>query len=452
MANVGGVKNASGQKLMSKTFCPIPWIFQATRSNGDVRICCQANVTANKGVIRKPNGDAYNAGADDLNESRNAELMRNVRLNMLNDVWSEECGRCKSEDEAGLDSRRRYENQTWAFNIDDARAQTKLDGSIDVDKTPIRYYDLRFGNFCNLKCRMCGPSDSDAWYGDWIALTGTNKFKDTSGVITIQDINGKLKAPGFDWFNYEPFWTALEANSQNIEQVYFAGGEPMLIDRHYDFLEKCIAQGVAKNITIEYNTNMSTIPTKVLSLWTQFKKVRIGASVDGMGKVLEYQRYPAKWGKVLRNLQTIDALPDNVTAWLAFTVTAYNIAHMIDFMKWKLTQSGFKKINASLGKPIITYHVAHHPQQLNVRVLPDDMKEELTIKFNEFLTWIDDNGFAEHIRRQAKQIVSGVITYMNSESYYDKEWNNFVTYTKKLDEIRNESLLDIEPMFGKYLK
>lgn len=437
---------------MSKTFCPIPWIFQATRSNGDVRICCQANVTANKGVIRKPNGDAYNAGADNLDESRNAELMRNVRLNMINGVWSEECGRCKSEDEAGLDSRRKYENQAWDFTITDAQAQTDSYGLIDVAATPVRYYDLRFGNFCNLKCRMCGPSDSDAWYSDWIALTGSNKFKDTSGVITIHNVNGKLKAPDFDWFNYEPFWASLEANAHNIEQVYFAGGEPMLIERHYDFLEKCIAQGVAKNIVIEYNTNMSTVPTKVLNLWTQFKQVRIGASVDGMGAVLEYQRHPAKWEKVLRNLQTVDALPSNITGWLAFTVTAYNVNHMIDFMKWKLTESGFKKINSSMKKPIITYHVAHHPPQLNVRVLPDEYKAEVTRKFNEFLNWIDENNFSEHVRKHAQQIVSSVTNYMNSESYYDKEWNNFVAYTKKLDEIRNESLLDIEPMFERYIK
>jgi hypothetical protein len=86
---------------MTNTFCPIPWNFQAIRANGDIRVCCQANVTKNQGVIRKPDGSAYNAGHDSLEESRNAELMKTVRFNMINGVWSDECGRCKSEEENG---------------------------------------------------------------------------------------------------------------------------------------------------------------------------------------------------------------------------------------------------------------------------------------------------------------------------------------------------------------
>ena len=142
-----------------------------------------------------------------------------------------------------------------------------------------------------------------------------------------------------------------------MEHVYFAGGEPMLIERHYEFLQKCIDSGYAENIMLEYNTNGTTLPPRVVKLWEQFKEVRLGVSVDGMDAVLEYQRYPVKWSKVLKNLKTIDALPNNIKAWLAFTVTAYNVEHMIDFMKWKVEESGFKKINNGGVKPIITHHV-----------------------------------------------------------------------------------------------
>jgi len=98
---------------MSNTFCPIPWIFQAVRANGDIRVCCQANVTKNKGVIRKEDGTAYNAGIDVLQDARNADFMKIIRSNMLNGKWSEECGRCRSEEENGLNSRRQYEQQNW---------------------------------------------------------------------------------------------------------------------------------------------------------------------------------------------------------------------------------------------------------------------------------------------------------------------------------------------------
>jgi hypothetical protein len=436
---------------MTNTFCPIPWNFQAIRANGDVRICCQANVTKNQGVIRKADGTAYNAGRDDLTAARNAELMKIVRKNMLAGEWSEECGRCKSEEANGLVSRRSYENQQWPMQIETVANRTAEDGSINVDDFPVHYYDLRFGNFCNLKCRMCGPTDSNAWYDDWIELTGTSEFKDTGGIVQITKTDNGYSVPQFDWCNHEPFWEQLEKNMHNIEHVYFAGGEPMLIERHYDFLERCVNSGAAKKMVIEYNTNMSTVPTRVLNLWAQFKQVRVGASVDGLGAVLEYQRNPAKWDKVLANLYKVDALPNNVISWLAFTVTAYNVLHMIDFMKWKLTESNFKRINSSNRRPIVTYHVAHHPKHLNIRVLPAEFKQEVTHCYAEFLQWVEQGNFNEHVKRHAKEIANGVVSYMTSEDYHDKHWHEFVKYTEDLDSIRGESITLVEPKFKKYI-
>lgn len=435
---------------MSNLFCPIPWNFQAIRANGDLRVCCQANVTKNQGVLRKEDGTSYNASRDNLIESRNSELMKIVRKNMIAGEWSEECGRCKSEEENGLNSRRTYENQQWHIDFNKVKELTNEDGSINPDDFPVVYYDLRFGNFCNLKCRMCGPTDSSAWYDDWIALTGSNKFKDTSGIIEIKEDSNGFNVEAFNWPSYEPFWEQLEANIENIEHVYFAGGEPMLIERHYDFLEKCVNKGVAKNILIEYNTNMSTLPSRVTKLWAHFKQVRVGASIDGFGKVVEYQRHPAKWDKMLSNLHILDSLPKNIVSWLAFTVTAYNVNHMVDFMKWKLTESNFKRINGTKRRPIVTHHVAHHPKHLNVRVLPRAMKADITKRFEEFLTWIAEQKFEKHVADHAAEIVKGVTSYMNSDDY-SEHWLEFVDYTKKLDKIRNQDIIDIEPMFKDYL-
>lgn len=438
---------------MSKsTFCPIPWIFQAIRTNGDLRVCCQANVTKNQGIIRKEHDStAFNAGRDSLNESRNTHMMKSIRLNMLNGAWSDECGRCRSEEENGLQSRRIYENEQWNFSIDKARAVTADNGEIDTVETPIVYYDFRFGNFCNLKCRMCGPTDSSAWYEDWIKLTGNTTFRDTSGEVEIIKTNKGLTSEAFNWYEFEPFWAQIEANIKNIKHIYFAGGEPMLIERHYDFLEKCVKQGDAKDITIEYNTNMSTLPSRVTNLWTHFKQVRVGASVDGYGKMIEFQRNPIKWDKVLKNLIILDGLPTNVISWLAVTVTAYNVIHIIDFMKWKLTSSKFKRINARKNRPIITHHVAHHPKHLNIRVLPNEMKNEITEKYMQFIEWIKSMEFDEHVTRSAISITNSICTYMNSDSYYADHWQEFVDYSNNLDSIRDESLIAVEPTFKKYL-
>ena len=434
---------------MSGSFCPIPWIFQAIRNNGDVRVCCQANVTKNRGVIRKPDGKPYNAGTDNLEEARNAPLMTSIRQNMLDGVWSEECGRCKTEEANGLNSRRQYELESWDFKLKDAREVTQTDGTIS--SPAIKYYDLRFGNLCNLACRMCGPTDSHTWYEQWLGYYGGNGYEDTHGkVLLLKNEKDRLYTNDYDWHSSESFWNSIEQNIPNIEHVYMAGGEPMMIERHYEFLQKCIDMDCAKNIIIEYNTNMSNLPSRVLKMWTQFKQVRVGASMDGMGLVVEYQRWPLKWSQAYKNLQKLDEFcqnNSNILSWLAFTVTAYNVWHLPEFMYWKLKESGFKKINSSKKRPVITHHVAHHPQHVNVRILPEELKVQLA---EHFAAWIEklnaDNTLTDEEKSHSEKILSGVLKYTNS-SDCSNQLPEFIKYTKYLDEQRTQSILDIVPQY-----
>lgn len=433
---------------MSNTFCPIPWIFQAVRNNGDVRICCQANVTKNQGVVRHPNGQSFNAGRDSLDEARNSELMKIVRSNMLKGTWSEECARCQQEEQAKLTSRRNYENDSWGsrFNLEWARSVTSEDGSIDVVQVPSVYYDLRFGNLCNLACRMCGPTDSHTWYKDYVELTGRTDYKDTHGQVNlIQNENGRWITTNadYDWHDSETFWTQIKNNLSKINYVYMAGGEPLMIERHYDFLDKCIQSGNALNIILEYNTNMTGVQPRVLELWKQFKSVRIGASVDGFGKVLEYQRYPAKWNHVEKNLRKIDELPKNVYAWLAYTVTVLNVYHLPEFMLWKLEQ-GYKKINSSKKKPIVTHHVAHHPQNLNIRMLPEHIKQDIKNYYD--LKKLDFNKYGNDIYNNAVSVLDSVSNYMMNGDL-SKHLDSFIKDTRRLDEIRGQSILEIVPQY-----
>ena len=430
---------------MTDTFCPIPWNFQAVRSNGDIRVCCQANITKNRGVLRKQDGTSYNASVDNLTESRNNDLIKTMRRNMLQGIWSDECKRCQTEEQTGAISRRIYEHDSWPeIRKESVSEYTAEDGTIDVDKFPVTYYDLRFGNMCNLSCRMCGPTDSTGWYDDWNKLWGINYFDDTHGTEYMTQENGKWVSPSYSWHGSEQFWEQIESNVHNIRHVYMAGGEPLLIERHYNFLERCVETGAAGNMVIEYNTNMTTVPSRVLDLWANFRQIRIGASVDGYGKFIEYQRFPASWDKIWRNLQKIDSGPDNIFAWIAFTVTAYNVIHMPDFMKWKLAESGLKKFNSSSRRPIITHHMAHMPTHLNVRILPKMVKRIVTDRFDEFIEWIETAGYSDNVVSKATDICRSVCDYMNSRDT-PEHWPLFKQYTNKLDKIRNQNVLDVFP-------
>jgi hypothetical protein len=434
---------------MSKTFCPIPWIFQAVRNNGDIRICCQANVTENQGVVRHPDGTPYNAGRDNMEEARNAELMKTVRQNMLEGIWSEECGRCMKEELAGLNSRRQYELENWKFNFDDAVEVTAADGTIESPS--LNYYDLRFGNLCNLACRMCGPTDSHTWYEQWLEYHGGDSYEDTHGTVKLtRNEKGRLCTTDYDWHDSETFWDQLETNIPNIEHVYMAGGEPMMIERHYEFLQKCIDMDRAKHIIIEYNTNMSNLPNRVLDMWTHFKQVRVGASIDGMGPVVEYQRWPLKWSSAYKNLQKLDEYASNnknIIAWIAFTVTAYNVWHVPEFMWWKLKESGFKAINSTKKRPIITHHVAHGPKRANIKLLPEDIKKELANYYNIWLMRFErDPSLDANTKTNAKNILNSITKFADSEDMSDK-LSEFVRFTKYLDTKRNQSITEIAPQY-----
>ena len=437
---------------MSKTFCSIPWNFQAIRNNGDIRVCCQANVTKNQGVVRHKDGTPYNAGKHSMAKARNAPLMKTMRKNMLNGIWSEECYRCKQEEDVGLTSRRQYEALEWKYSIEEAKRVTNLDGTIDLENAPAVYYDLRFGNLCNLKCRMCGPTDSHSWYEDWTGYHKEQGFQDTHGYVQLnRNAKGRLHTADYDWHNSKAFWNAIEKNLNNIQHVYMAGGEPMMIERHYEFLEKCVKKDVAKNIIIEYNTNMTSLPPRVLEYWKSFKQVRIGASIDGMGKVLEYQRHPIKWEQAKKNLDKVDQLcqeRDNIVAWLGFTVTAYNIWHLPEFMQWKVKSSGWKKINSFKSKPVITHHVAHGPKRTNVRILPKPMKEQLEAYFNSWKS-IYAQEFDELREEKACKILDSVLQYTLAEDYTDK-LPEFIQFTKYLDKSRNQSIVNVVPRYKEF--
>lgn len=441
---------------MSSTFCVIPWIFQAVRNNGDIRVCCQANVTEGKGIVRHEiSNKPFNAATDSLNDARNAPLMKTIRKNMIAGVWNKECGRCKEEEEAGLNSRRLYEHRTWNIKLDHLAQYTSEDGSIDTTEIPAIYYDLRFGNLCNLACRMCGPTDSHTWYEQWSKYSGKNEFNDTHGVVYLQrNSNGRLSTTDYDWHNSELFWEQIEGAIENIEHVYMAGGEPLLIDRHYKFLNMCITRNRAKSIVLEYNTNGTTLPAKIIDLWKEFKQVRIGVSVDGIGAVAEYQRWPSNWDQLYKNLLKLNNLAKesgNIYVWLAVTVTAYNVWHLPKMIEWKLFSSGLTHINISTNKPIISHHIAHQPISTNIRILSAQLKAQLRSEYDESLKMLEKSGVNDAILLSAKHIYDSITKYADAVDL-SESFPEFIKYTKFLDTERGQDISKIVPQYANYFK
>lgn len=446
-------RTISKQRITVTTFCPLPWIFQAVRNNGDLRVCCQSNVSSSRGLLTDGNGTTLNALNTTSEKARNAPELKHIRQTMLAGEWPETCIRCRREEDAGLRSRRIYENEIWGREFDENRARTvtKNDGSISTDQVPLRSLDIRFGNKCNLACRMCGPTDSDFWYGDHAELYGP-KFLDTQGEVgLIQDHNGRWSATdkGYLWYNEaSEFWNSLEERLRSLRHIHIVGGEPLLIQRHYEFLEKLVESGASSQIQIEYNTNLTVLPEKALELWRNFKSVRIGVSIDGTGSVNEYIRYPSKWPVIERHLKRLNAFGSPISYWLSMSVQIYNIFHIPTFISWRLN-SGLDRLDQRKNRPLVTSHAVHSPDFLSLQALPFDLKVAARDRLQSSLSEFQSKNLPGHFVEDYKKIVTGYVDFMFKKDL-SASFDQFIRYTKSLDRQRKQNFIDLFPEFKSY--
>jgi len=429
----------------SKTFCALPWIHLATRPNGDVRVCCTANASGagsidNKtaGLVKK-DGIAMNMRDHTIEEVWNSEHMRRTRLEMLNGQIPESCRKCFAEETKGIVSKRIWETEVWdsRLNIDDIVGKTDSDGNLPVN---IPYFDLRLGNVCNLKCIMCSPHDSSSWIKDWKLNMPKYKNKDL--------INDQSWDNDFDytWYKKGSFIDSMKDQAQHIKELYFAGGEPLMIPEHYNILQFMVDEGYAENCCVRYNSTGTDIPEKLLNLWQHFKEVTFNFSIDAYGEKNDYIRYPSKWANIENNLYKLDNTLDNVRVNIAAAVQLFNVAYLDELATWKMDQN-FTKINLlPFGGGIISTHLVYFPSYLNIRVLPTQLKDFAKNKIEKF---IDRQKFNFDFNRSpmGKTRWEGIIKYMMQEDWSHK-LPMLQDYLRVLDKNRGTDFRKTFPELG----
>jgi hypothetical protein len=389
--------------LPSNTFCALPWIHLSTRPDGNMRVCCTANASSVQdpdstqkinggqvGVLKTDSGIPANLNNSSLLESWNNDYMKNVRKMMLRGEKPPSCLKCYKEEDAGVQSKRNWETAYWVgeLGLESIIGDTKPDGSVSPQ---IRYIDLRMGSKCQLACVMCSPHDSSGWVKEWKEIypqITNQRLKQSSG----WENRGKLHGANYNWHKNNPvFWDQLYSQIPNMKQLYFAGGESTIIEEHYTLLEEVVRRGYADQIELRYNSNAVELPDRLFKLWDQFRQVKFHFSVDCLGDKNDYIRYPSNWDSLVEHMHRLDSTGPNVTVTTAVTIMALNILYVPDFIKWKLGQN-FKKFNTwPNGAGMINWHFAYWPPQLNVKVLPPEIKAQVRDKFEGFYTWLDAN-------------------------------------------------------------
>jgi len=426
------------EQSTSNTFCILPWIHLATRPNGDMRLCCNSNSSGagtdhEIGLVKNETGRPANFANETPMSAWNNDYMKSVRTTMLEGNIPKSCSKCFDEESKNVVSKRMWETSTWVqdgIDVPELIKQTASDGTVPEQ---LVYLDLRLGHTCNLKCVMCSPHDSSRWVDEHKKIYPLFQAKELK-----HQMSWDQKTFNNKWHENPDFWKEMYAQIPNLKQVYFAGGEPLMIKEHKMFLEEIIRQGYADRILVRYNTNGLLISDDIINLWKQFKLVKVGFSIDALTDRNHYIRYPSDWDTIESNLRKLDDTPDNIHVSIATAIQILNIKHLPDFARWKIQQN-YRKINLQnvmegmeAGGGIFNMHLVYIPTFLSIKCLPLADKIEVRKKFAEFANWLEQN-------------------YRQDDDFWKKNPYGWKRWQAILDFMDSEDHTNLLPAFAEYI-
>jgi radical SAM protein with 4Fe4S-binding SPASM domain len=409
-----------GDKV-SKSFCVLPWIHLNTWPNGNVYPCCLTDWREEVGNLKD----------NTLEEIWNNDSMKSIRKDMLSGDKHNSCRKCYQQEENGLDSTRTSSNRWFEKHIPTLTDNTSEDGHNDDFK--LLYWDFRFSNLCNMKCRMCGSFLSSKWYEDEVKLYGGSPLP--KAIININDYSKK------DINLY------LDEFVRSVEEIYFAGGEPLLMEEHYYILQKLVEVGNT-NLRLRYNTNLGYLKFKQydnLELWKPFIEqdygnVTIFASIDGYGDSAEYSRKGTKWNVIEDNIKK--CLDANINFHVSCTTNIFNVLQIPDFIEHM----------KSLGVPHFNIHlnnVLTNPHHYHINILPDSLKQEVKKRYIRHLKSLDDEN-ANELRPKYESIFNFLDEPLAQTQ--DQVEKALKYTTELLDDGREEKFrfVDINPEYAEW--
>ncbi len=399
----------------SPVFCMFPWVTMEIRPNGDVRPCYPYMDTERVGNVRDaPLADIWNSPE-----------MRRLRLRMLAEEPSPECRHCYRLEKAGMESFRQVCNKNYAHDFH-LTLKTRPDGGLPG--RDVRHLALWLSNTCNFKCRMCWPKLSTSWYEDAKA----------TGLWPVPDgVQRPLPNP-------EDLMAQIEPLLDGVEEVFFAGGEPLVIEEHYRVLDLLMAKRLF-HVKLNYTTNFSLLHLKekdIAKIWNQFKNVYVCASLDGMGKRGEYLRKGQRWDQIEKNRERIRAACPRVQFQVTCTISAMNAWHVPDFhADW--LRKGY------IGSGDFLIDILTGPDYLNVGILPPKLKEEISRKYRRHVEEVIRPAFGPGSKDEDRFLGVAEALKRRHRPYLIPA---FLEAAEKLDKQRGESLFDVFPELRELLE
>ena len=392
--------------MESDTFCILPWMHLHAFPDGRAYPCCF-------GMDPYPIG---NVNKKSIKEIFNDQALKKMRLNMLSNKKSKECAKCYDQEKSDFFSLRLSSNKHFGHNIDLVDS-TQADGTADFI---IKYWDIRFSNLCNMACRSCGTWFSSNWYEDHKKIHGNDPG------------HPKIMRAGK---SEDDIWNQLLKQFEHVEQFYFAGGEPLIMEEHYRILKE-LDRRKMYHVRLIYNTNFSRLKFKdmdVLELWNKFDSVSVGASLDAEGARAELMRKGTKWDDIVDNRKRMLKEAPNVDFYISSTVGMVNALHVPDFHRsW---------VDQGLIKPQdFNFNLLQWPKWQRMDMFPLEYKKRVEDKYLAHMEWLEN---LDHLTRAVRGYQSAI------KWMYDKDTISnlplFFELTRKYDGAREENLVAVFP-------
>ena len=376
----------------------LPWVSIETSPIGTSRPCCLAI-----DEITDADGVKYDLNKHTLTQIYQSGYMQDLRQEFLDGRQPATCKRCWDEEAAGRVSKRINSRIRLKEYYD------KVDFS-NTNPDQLWFIDLKLGNICNLKCRICGSWSSSPWAQEEMAYLPKVKKKDHLAYTFLKQGAWPRENP--------QFWDNLRALLPNIKYFEFTGGEPFLIKEHFELLQYAVDNGYSKDIEIHYNTNGTVFPDFV-DVWKEFKHVEIAFSIDNMGARFEYERYLAKWDEVRVNLAKFtDLRSRKLTIHLCTTINIQNVYYLPEICDWVSTQT-FDHIY---------FNMLHDPWHINIGRMTSEAQ---LLVINRLSTNIFNPRFKAEIMRIIKFIENGE----------GSDGTQFLRKMQQTDKFRKETML-----------
>lgn len=391
-------------KIPHENFCVLPWISLEASPIGTVRPCCLAEQE-----ILDDQGRKFDLATAQLSTVQDSQHMRDLRRQFLAGDRPDACRKCWNEEAAGRSSKRMHTLERLQNMID----HTEWSESAK----PLQFLDLKLGNICNLRCRICGSWSSSTF--------ATEEVQHLPAEQRRASFHYEMLRRGQWPRENTQFWQQIDQLVDEIRYIEFTGGEPFMIDQHFDLLQAIIKRGRADQVEIHYNTNGTQWPVRGPDIWQHFRTIEIAFSIDDVGPRFEYQRTNASWPQVCDNLarfRDLRSKSSNIQIQCCSTVNVYNVLYLAELADWIDAQAF----------DFVYWNILHQAEHLSVCSMPQSIKNLAHARLSE-----------ARVSQFHRVEFDRIIGFMNQGFSHNKD--RLVQQIRQLDQRRGSFLRDHHP-------